>query len=148
MTLSVIFYPYHFVRTILSLPSCPLPFCPHTILSIKLCPYIPHCPLPFCPRSAGSTSELFTLLGLSKCLDKMPSLRLNYINIYIIYILYKLTITITITIDSMGNKGYDKRSRAAEMVYSNPSSSFPSFLLNSFRIVMDCLRQPNVLVFQ
>src|SRR6218665_1157544 len=38
-------YPYHFVRTILSIPFCPIPFCPYTILSI------PFCPLPFCPRT-------------------------------------------------------------------------------------------------
>ena len=36
---SIIFYPYHFVRTILSIPFCPIPFCPHTILSIPFCPY-------------------------------------------------------------------------------------------------------------
>src|SRR6218665_3597481 len=44
MTLSVIFYPYHFVRAILSIPFCPILCCPCTILSI------PFCPLPFCPR--------------------------------------------------------------------------------------------------
>src|SRR6218665_658783 len=32
-------YPYHFVRTILSVPFCPIPFCPNTILSIPFCPY-------------------------------------------------------------------------------------------------------------
>src|SRR6218665_493939 len=32
-------YPYHFVRTILSIPFCPIPFCPYTILSISFCPY-------------------------------------------------------------------------------------------------------------
>src|SRR6218665_3705892 len=30
---------YHFVRTILSIPFCPMPFCPYTILSIPFCPY-------------------------------------------------------------------------------------------------------------
>src|SRR6218665_3645643 len=30
---------YHFVRTILSIPFCPMPFCPCTILSIPFCPY-------------------------------------------------------------------------------------------------------------
>src|SRR6218665_2545495 len=39
MTLSVIFYPYNFVRTILSIPFCLIPFCPYTILSIPFCPY-------------------------------------------------------------------------------------------------------------
>src|SRR6218665_3119735 len=39
MTLSVIFYPYHFVRAILSIPFWPMPFCPYTILSIPFCPY-------------------------------------------------------------------------------------------------------------
>src|SRR6218665_1031473 len=39
MTLFVIFYPYHFVRAILSMPFCPIPFCPYTILSIPFCPY-------------------------------------------------------------------------------------------------------------
>src|SRR6218665_1154031 len=39
MTLFVIFYPYHFVHTILSMPFCPIPFCPYTILSIPFCPY-------------------------------------------------------------------------------------------------------------
>src|SRR6218665_32596 len=38
MTLSVIFYPYHCVRAILSIPFCPMPFCPYTILSIPFCP--------------------------------------------------------------------------------------------------------------
>src|SRR6218665_2004310 len=32
-------YPYHFVRTILYVPFCPIPFCPSTILSIPFCPY-------------------------------------------------------------------------------------------------------------
>src|SRR6218665_1792064 len=32
-------YPYHFVRTILSVPFCRIPFCPNTILSIPFCPY-------------------------------------------------------------------------------------------------------------
>src|SRR6218665_3029945 len=32
-------YPYHFVRTILSVPFCPIPFCPYTILSISFCSY-------------------------------------------------------------------------------------------------------------
>src|SRR6218665_1133024 len=32
-------YPYHFVRTILSVPFCPIPFCLYTILSIPFCPY-------------------------------------------------------------------------------------------------------------
>src|SRR6218665_460844 len=39
MTLSVIFYPYHFVRAILSISFCPMPCCPYTILSIPFCPY-------------------------------------------------------------------------------------------------------------
>src|SRR6218665_2473728 len=30
---------YHFVRTILSIPFCPIPFCPYTILSVPFCPY-------------------------------------------------------------------------------------------------------------
>jgi len=37
--LSVLFYPYHFVLTILSIPFCSLPFCTYTILSIQFCPY-------------------------------------------------------------------------------------------------------------
>src|SRR6218665_2129970 len=36
---SKIFYPFHFVRTILSIPLCPIPFFPYTILSIPFCPY-------------------------------------------------------------------------------------------------------------
>src|SRR6218665_516123 len=39
MTLFVIVYPYHSVRAILSMPFCPVPFCPYTILSIPFCPY-------------------------------------------------------------------------------------------------------------
>src|SRR6218665_668893 len=39
MTLSVIFDPYHFVHTILSMPFFPIPFYPYTILSIPFCPY-------------------------------------------------------------------------------------------------------------
>src|SRR6218665_3169724 len=39
MILLLKFYPYHFVRTILSVPFCPIPFCPYTILSIPFCPY-------------------------------------------------------------------------------------------------------------
>src|SRR6218665_2513645 len=30
---------YHFVHTLLSVPFCPIPFCPYTILSIPFCPY-------------------------------------------------------------------------------------------------------------
>src|SRR6218665_447840 len=30
---------YHFVHAILSVPFCPIPFCPCTILSIPFCPY-------------------------------------------------------------------------------------------------------------
>ena len=48
MTLFVIFNPYHFVRTILSMPFCPIPFCLYTILSV------PFCPLPFCPKTVSS----------------------------------------------------------------------------------------------
>src|SRR6218665_3915561 len=29
---------HHFVHTILSVPFCPMPFCPYTILSIPFCP--------------------------------------------------------------------------------------------------------------
>src|SRR6218665_1341100 len=32
-------YPYHFVRTILSMSFCPILFCPYTILSIPFYPY-------------------------------------------------------------------------------------------------------------
>src|SRR6218665_1173147 len=39
MILSVPFYSYHFVRTILSIPFCPMTFCPYTISSIPFCPY-------------------------------------------------------------------------------------------------------------
>src|SRR6218665_2724472 len=41
MTLSVICYPYHFLRAILSIhvQFCLMPFCPYTILSIPFCPY-------------------------------------------------------------------------------------------------------------
>src|SRR6218665_1557409 len=39
MTLSVVFYPYLFTRTILSMPFCPIPICPYTILSIPFFPY-------------------------------------------------------------------------------------------------------------
>src|SRR6218665_882746 len=39
MILLVRSYPYHFVRTILSVPFCPIPFCPYTILSIPFCQY-------------------------------------------------------------------------------------------------------------
>src|SRR6218665_2654836 len=62
MTLFVIFYPCHVVRAILSVPFCPIPFCPYTILSVPFCPYhfvrtilsVPFCPLPFCPRTVGT----------------------------------------------------------------------------------------------
>src|SRR6218665_702796 len=37
------FCPYHFVHTILSIPYCPIPFCPYIVLSV------PFCPLPFSP---------------------------------------------------------------------------------------------------
>src|SRR6218665_3233333 len=39
MILSVSFYSYYFVRAILSIPFCPMTFCPYTILSIPFCPY-------------------------------------------------------------------------------------------------------------
>jgi len=29
-----LFYPYHFVRTILSVTFCPLPFCPRTVAAL------------------------------------------------------------------------------------------------------------------
>jgi|SRR6218665_125280 len=54
MTVSVLFYPYHFIRTILSVPFCPYHFVRtilsvyhfvHTILSVSFCP------LTFCPRT-------------------------------------------------------------------------------------------------
>src|SRR6218665_2513942 len=52
MTLSVIFYPYHFV----------LPFCPYTILSVYHFVHtilsVSFCQLPFCPRTLGSTRHL------------------------------------------------------------------------------------------
>src|SRR6218665_3535044 len=38
MILLVKSYLYHFVHTILSVPLCPIPFCPYTILSIPFCP--------------------------------------------------------------------------------------------------------------
>src|SRR6218665_1933241 len=44
MTLSVIFYPYHVVRAILSNAILSVYHFVHTILSV------PFCPLPFCPR--------------------------------------------------------------------------------------------------
>src|SRR6218665_949039 len=53
---------YHFVRTILSIPFCPIPFCPYTILSVPFCPYhfvrIPFRPIPFCP---------YTILSIPFC---------------------------------------------------------------------------------
>src|SRR6218665_1881100 len=51
MILLVKSYPYHFVRTILSLPLCPIPFCPYTILSVLFCP------LPFCPRTVHTIAK-------------------------------------------------------------------------------------------
>src|SRR6218665_3676498 len=48
MILSAPFYSYHFARTILSIPFCPMTFCPYAILSIPFCP-IPFCPMTFCP---------------------------------------------------------------------------------------------------
>src|SRR6218665_1189705 len=71
MTLSAIFYPCHFVRTILSIPFCPIPFCPYTILSIPFCPYYfvryhfvlePYIGLHrICPVTAIGPVELFKL---------------------------------------------------------------------------------------
>src|SRR6218665_1928146 len=54
MILLLKYYPYHFVRTILSVPFCPIPFCPYTILSV------PFCPLPFCPRTPPLVAEQST----------------------------------------------------------------------------------------
>src|SRR6218665_441101 len=83
MTLSAIFYPCHFVRTILSIPFCPIPFCPYTILSIPFCPYYfvryhfvlePYIGLHrICPVTAIGPVELFKLQSpifpsFSKCL--------------------------------------------------------------------------------
>src|SRR6218665_1040635 len=65
MTLCVIFYPYHFVRTILSMPFCPISFCPYTILSI------PFCPLPFCPRTLRSAPDTARI----PCRSLMPKRR-------------------------------------------------------------------------
>src|SRR6218665_3071609 len=39
MILSVTFYSYHFVCTILSISFCPIPLCSYTILSLPFCPY-------------------------------------------------------------------------------------------------------------
>src|SRR6218665_3353020 len=85
MTLSVIFYPYHFVLAVLSIPFCPMPFCPYTILSIPFCPY--HfvryhfvleprllCGCPSVCVFARPFDSLHT--SLSHCLDK----GLHYIN--------------------------------------------------------------------
>src|SRR6218665_289194 len=48
MSLSAIFYPCHFIPTILSIPFCPIPFGPYTILSIPFC--LNHfVRIPFCP---------------------------------------------------------------------------------------------------
>jgi len=59
-TLSVIFFSYHFIRTIFTvpfcpIPICPLPFCPYTILSIPFLIddfvhnilFVPFCPYHF-----------------------------------------------------------------------------------------------------
>src|SRR6218665_2238966 len=69
MTLSAIFYPCHFVRTILSIPFCPIPFYPYTILSIPFCPY--HCVRyhfvlePWSALSYRGTSAKQTLYSMS-----------------------------------------------------------------------------------
>ena len=39
MILSAPFYSYHFVRTIVSVPFCPMTFCPYTILSVPFVRY-------------------------------------------------------------------------------------------------------------
>src|SRR6218665_3351184 len=55
MILSVSLYSCHFVHTILSIPFCPMTFCPYTILS-----------LPFCPRT-GLSNELVNRLQSVLC---------------------------------------------------------------------------------
>src|SRR6218665_1104911 len=49
---------YHFDRTISSIPFCPTPFCPYTILSVYHFVHtilsVPFCPLPFCPVTITS----------------------------------------------------------------------------------------------
>src|SRR6218665_1324953 len=62
MILSVSFYSYHFVRAILSIPFCPMIFCPYTIFSICTILSVPFCPLPFCPRTFGVLMKVFDLL--------------------------------------------------------------------------------------
>src|SRR6218665_2655238 len=57
---------YHFVHTILSVPFCPIPFCPYTILSI------PFCPLPFCPVTHDSTLDFLATEHSQHDIPKSP----------------------------------------------------------------------------
>src|SRR6218665_3560601 len=86
MTLSIIFYPYHFVRTILSMPFCPIPFCPYTILSIPFCPYhfvryrfvlepIKHMDQVFSSTESFTHNQQETIIRTSK---RIPHLHLNF----------------------------------------------------------------------
>src|SRR6218665_2250272 len=74
MTLHIIFHPYHSVRTILSIPFCPIPFCPYTILSIPFRPYhfvqYHFVRIPFCPYHYVRTILSATILSGRLC---MPS---------------------------------------------------------------------------
>ena len=83
---------YQFVHTILSVPFCPIPFCPHTILSI------PFCPLPFCPVT-DVTARVFCFICFLQLwntrhnpADVKPSLKeslenlgLEYLDLYLIH---------------------------------------------------------------
>src|SRR6218665_275770 len=73
MILSISFYSYHFVRAILSIPFCPMIFCPYTIFSICIILSVPFCPLPFCPRTFGVLMKAFDLLYQPGSLETRPS---------------------------------------------------------------------------
>ena len=75
MIFSIPFYPYHLVRTILSVPLCPTPSCPYTICPYTILPVL-FCPLPFCFRTQKwpCVSGLFRVIWPLACLPHCTSI--------------------------------------------------------------------------
>src|SRR6218665_1361284 len=91
-------YPYHFVRTILSVPFCPIPFCPYTILSNTILSVyhfvhtilsVPFCPLPFCPRTLRYNVYTWINLGFYA---------ICHCTVFYMYVFYKICKRLTFNI--------------------------------------------------
>ena len=79
---------YHFVRTILSIPFCPIPFCPYTILSIPFCPY--H----FVRSPITVHRVIFSLLGnqIIRCQGQTTSVNLFIVDVSMVLLVFSVEI--------------------------------------------------------